>query len=114
MTNSDNDIQRESNVNGQKLGTITSFKCLEAVVSDDGSNPKILSEIARTTAALTKLKPIWRGNNVSLGSKMKLMHSLVISIFLYACLSKLPPRLMSHICPHATGSTGLHGTSSRY
>ena len=34
-----------------------------------------------------KLKPIWRDNNISLGSKMKLMRSLVISIFLYACES---------------------------
>ena len=35
-------------------------------------------------AALTKLTPIWRDNNISLGSKVKLMHFLVISIFLYA------------------------------
>ena len=35
----------------------------------------------------TVLKPIWRDNNISLGSKVTLMHSLVISIFLYACES---------------------------
>ena len=34
-----------------------------------------------------KLKPIWRDNNIPLGSKVKLMRSLVISIFLYACES---------------------------
>ena len=39
------------------------------------------------TAALTKLQPIWRDNNISLGSNIKLMRSLVISIFLYACKS---------------------------
>ena len=55
-----------------------------AVVSDDGSKSEVLSGIAQATAALTKLKPIWRDNNISLGSKVKLMHSLVISIFLYA------------------------------
>ena len=49
---------REIKVKGQKLGTITSFKYLEAVVLDDGSKPKILSRIAQTTAAVTKLKPI--------------------------------------------------------
>ena len=38
-------------------------------------------------AALTKLNPIWKDNNISLGSKVKLMRSLVISIFLYACES---------------------------
>ena len=58
MTNSDNGIQRVIKVKGQKLGTVTSFKYLKAVVSDDGSKPEIFSRIAQTTAALTKLKPI--------------------------------------------------------
>ena len=42
MTNSINGIQREIKVKGQKLGTITSFKYLGAVVSDDGFKPEIL------------------------------------------------------------------------
>ena len=84
MTNSVNGIQREIKVKGQKLGTVTSFKYLAAVVSDDGSKPEVLSRIAQATAALTKLKPVWRDNNISLGSKVQLMRSLVISIFLYA------------------------------
>ena len=87
MTNRANGIQREIKVKGQKLGTVTSFKYLGAVVSDDGSKPEVLSRIAQATAALTKLKPIWRNNNISLGSKVKLMRSLVISIFIYACES---------------------------
>ena len=86
LTNSANGIQREIKVKGQKLGTVTSFKYFEVVVSDDGSKPEVLSMIAQATAALTKLKPIWT-DNISLGSKVKLMHSLVISIFLYACES---------------------------
>ena len=80
-------IQREMKVKGQKLGTITSFKYLGTVVSDDGSKSEVFSMIAQATAALTKLKPIWRNNNISLGSKVKLMRSLVISIFLYVCES---------------------------
>ena len=80
MTNSANGIQREIKVKGQKLGTVTSFKYLGAVVSDDGSKPEVLSRIAQATAALTKLKPIWR-DNISLGSKVKPMRSL------YACES---------------------------
>ena len=89
MTNSTIDIQREVKVKvkKQKLGTETNFKYLGAVVSDDGSKPEVLSRIAQATAAFTKLKPIWRDNNISLGSKMKLMRFLVISIFLYACES---------------------------
>ena len=93
VTNSANGIQREITVKGQKLGTVRSFKYLEAVVSDDGSKPEVLSRIAQATAALTKLKPIWR-DNISLGSKVKLMRSLVISIVLYACESwTLPAEL---------------------
>ena len=84
MTNSANDIQRESKVKRQRLSTVTSFKYLGAVVSDGGSKPKIPSRIAQATAALTKLEPIWRDNNISRGSKVKLMRSLFISIFLYA------------------------------
>ena len=87
MTNSASGIQRETKVKGQKMGTITSFKYLGAVVSDDGSKQEVLSMIAQATAALKNLKPIWRNNNISLGSKVKLMRSLVISIFLYACVS---------------------------
>ena len=91
MTNSAKGSQREREreikVKGQKLGTVTSFRYLGSVVSDDGFKPEILSRSTQATAALTKLKPIWRNNNVSLGSKVKLMRSLVISIFLYACES---------------------------
>ena len=87
MTNSANGIQREIKVKGQKFGSVTSFEYLGAVVSDGGSKPKVLSRIAQATAALTKLKAIWRVNKISLGPKVKLMRSLVISIFLYACES---------------------------
>ena len=67
MTNSANGIQREVKVEGQVLGTVTSFKYLGAVVSDDGSKLEVLLRIAQATAALTKLKPIWRDKNTSLG-----------------------------------------------
>ena len=85
ITNSANGIQREIKVNGQKLGTVTSFKYFAAVVLDDDS--KLEVRIALATAAHTKLNPIWKDNNISLGSKVKLIRSLVISVFLYACES---------------------------
>ena len=49
MTNSANGIQGEIKVKRQKLGTVTSFKYLGAVVSDDGSKPEILSRIRRSS-----------------------------------------------------------------
>ena len=49
-------------MNGQKMGTVTSFNYLGAVVSNDDSSPEILSRMSHATSALTKLKPIWRDN----------------------------------------------------
>ncbi|WP_419627766.1 hypothetical protein, partial [Thiolapillus sp.] len=43
--------------------------------------------IAQTTAALTRLKPVWIDKSISLSSKIRLMRSIVTSIFLYACES---------------------------
>ena len=43
--------------------------------------------VAQTTAALTRLNPVWKYRSISLGSKIRLMRSLVTSIFLYACES---------------------------
>ena len=43
---------------GQKLEAVTSFKYLGLVITDEGSEPEILSRIAQTTAALTRLKPV--------------------------------------------------------
>ena len=40
----------------------------------------ILSRIAQTTAALTRLKPVWIDKSISLSSDIRLMRSLVTSI----------------------------------
>ena len=74
-------------VNGQKIYTVTSFKYLGSGITDEGSKPEILSRIAQTTAALTRLKPVWKDRNISLSSKIPLIRSLVACIFLYACES---------------------------
>ena len=86
MTNSTSGMNTEIKVNGHKLETVTSFKYLDSVITDEGSKLEILSRIAQTTAALTRLKPFWNGS-ISLNSKIRLMPSLVTSIFLYACES---------------------------
>ena len=58
MTHSTSGINTEIKVNGQKLETVTNFKYLCSVITDEDSKPEILSRIAQTTAALTRLKPI--------------------------------------------------------
>ena len=87
MTNNTSGINTAIKVNGQKLETVTSFKYLGSVITDEGSKPEILSRIAQTTAALTRLKPVWNDRSIPLSSKIQLMCSLVTSIFLNACES---------------------------
>ena len=85
MTNNTSGINTEIKVNGQKFEVVTSFKYLGSVITDEGSKPEILSRIAQTSAALTRLKPVWNDRSISLSSKIRLMRFLVTSIFLYAC-----------------------------
>ena len=84
MTKNTSCINREIKVNGQKLETVTSFMYMGSVITDGGSKPVILSRIAQTTAALTRLKPVWIDKSISLSPKTRLMRSLVTSIFMKA------------------------------
>ena len=81
MTNNTSGINTEIKVNGQKLETVTSFKYLGSVISNEGAKPEMLSRIAQMTAALTRLKPFCNDSSISLSSWIRLMHSLVTSIF---------------------------------
>ena len=78
---------QDKNQSGQKLETVTSLKYLGSVITDDGCKPEILSTITQTTAALTRLKPVLNDKSISLSFKIRLMRSLVTSIFLYSCES---------------------------
>ena len=87
MTNNTSGTNIEIKENGQNTETVTSFKYLGSVITHRGSKPEILSRIAQTTAALTRLKPVWNDRSICLSSKIRLMCSLVTSIFLCACAS---------------------------
>ena len=87
MTNNTNGISTDIWISDVKLDCVDSFKYLGAIVTDEGSKPEVLARSAQTTAALAKLKTIWNDKNIVLSSKIRLMRSLVISIFLYACES---------------------------
>ena len=67
-TNNQNGFQREIKIKGQRLEEVKNFKYLRAIISNEGSKPEILSRIAQTTAALSRLMIIWRDKNVSLAS----------------------------------------------
>ena len=87
MTNNTSGINTEIKVNGQNLETVTSFKYLGSLITDEGSKPEILTRMAQATEALTRLKLVLFDKSISLSSKIRLMRSLVTSIFLYACES---------------------------
>ena len=87
MTTNPNGFKREIKIKGHRLDEVENFKYLGAIISNEGSKPEILSRIAQTTAALSRLKIIWRDKNISLASKVKLMRTLILSTFLYACES---------------------------
>ena len=87
MTNNTNGFSTDIRVNGEKLDCVNRFKYIGAIITYEGSKPEIFARIAQATAALAKLKTIWNDRNIALSSKMRLMRSLVMSIFLYACES---------------------------
>ena len=85
MTNSTKSIEKKITVSGHELETVNQFVYRGAILSEEGSKTKVLARAAQTTVALAKLKPMWRDKNISLSSKLKLLHALVLSIFLYSC-----------------------------
>ena len=85
MTNNTNGISTDIAIDNKKLETVRTFKYLGSMVSDEGSKPEVLSRIAQTTAVVIKLKVIWNDKNIAISSKIRLIHSLAMSIFLYAC-----------------------------
>ena len=82
MTNNPNGFQREIKIKGQRLEEVENFKYLVAIISNEGSKAEILLRIAQTTAALSRLKIIWRDKNIPPASKVKLMRTLILSTFL--------------------------------
>ena len=54
------------------------------IISNEGSKPEFLSRIAQTTAAISRLKIIWRDKNISLASMVKQMRTLISSTSFYA------------------------------
>ena len=88
MSYNSNGFQREIKIKGQRLEEVENFKYLGAISPNKGSKPEIFSRIAQTTAALSRLKIIWRDKNIiSLASRIKLIQTLILSTFLYACES---------------------------
>ena len=60
MTNNIKGIRLDIRIGGEKLETVQSFKYFASVVTNEGSKQEILSRIAQTIDALTKVRAIWK------------------------------------------------------
>ena len=61
---------------------VRQFKYLGSMMSEDGTSSKEIDcRIGIATAALAKLKPLWKDGNLSIKSKIRLMRALVTSCF---------------------------------
>ena len=98
MTTNTSGIDTKMKVNGQKLETVTGFKYLGSFITDEGSKPETFSRIAQTTAELTSLKPVWDDRSISLSSKIRLVRSLVTSIFCMLVRDRARERGRVRVC----------------
>ena len=67
------------------IETVTNFKYIGAIVTDEGSKREVLATIAQATSALTKLKTVWKGRNINSKHRIQILRSKVTSTFLYTC-----------------------------
>ena len=72
-------------VRGSPLQQVDQFIYVGAIVTDNGSKTDLLSRMAMAQSSLTKFKIVWNDQFISIGSKIRLLRSMVISVFLYAC-----------------------------
>ena len=80
MTNNPDGFQREINIKGQRLEEVKGFKYLGSVILMKDQNLRYFTGLPRQ-----QLNSISRDKNISLVSKDKLIRTLVLSTFIYAC-----------------------------
>ena len=81
------DSNIEFKVKNSVLEVVDKFIYLGATVTDNGSKSEILSRIAKAQNSLSKLRIIWKDKSISASCKIRLLRTLAISVFLYACES---------------------------
>ena len=65
---------------------VRQLKYLGSMMPEDGTSvTEIDCRICIATAALAKIKPLWKDKNLPIANKIQLMKSLVASYFLYGC-----------------------------
>ena len=64
MINNPDESELDIRGNGTRQKTVKCFKYLGPIVTDGGSKSDSLSRIFQTTAALAKLKTLWKEKNI--------------------------------------------------
>ena len=82
MTNSEGKFTSEIKINNDTLKIVEKFKYLGAIIDVKGSKSQIIARTGKTITALSK-HVIWYEKSLQLNLKIRLMQSLVNSIFLY-------------------------------
>ena len=87
MSNNANGLTKIIKVKGYNLETVTNFKYLGAIVTDEGTKREVLTRIAQATLALTKLKTVilWKDRKITSKHRIQILRSIVTSNFLYPC-----------------------------
>ena len=85
MTNRENVFQNKLTFGGSNLESVSYFKYLGAIFCEAGSKPEILVRTAQASAAMSHLKLVWKDRRISIRTKVKLVQTMIKSIFLYAC-----------------------------
>ena len=85
MSNNANGLTKTIKVKGHNLETVTNFKYLGAIVTDEGTKREVLTRIARATSPLTELKTVWKDRKITSKHRIQILFSIVTSTFLYAC-----------------------------
>ena len=72
-------------VKDHNLETVTNFKYLGAILTDEVSKREVLARIARAISVLTKVKTVWKDRSITSKHRIQILCSIVTSTFLYAC-----------------------------
>ena len=79
-----NGLTKTIKVKGYNLKTVTNFKYLGAIVTDEGTKREVVTRTAQVTPALTKLKTVWKDRKITSKHRIQILRSIVTSTFLYA------------------------------
>ena len=60
MSNKADGLTKTIKVKSYNLETVTNFKYLGAIVTDEGTKREVLTRIVQATSALTELKTVWK------------------------------------------------------